>query len=180
MKADGQAHAKNTGESGEFLMTRAVVFFLLAELLALTAGVGAAWAQADFKPHYASQRGAEANLREGPGYAYKVLWNYRHKGYPFQVIASFDIWRRVRDPEGTVGWMSAQMLTDNRTVLVTGKGRVPLHDKADPASKVVGLADPGAILNFKSCEATACRVSAQGTDGWIARDRIWGADDFSK
>ena len=162
-------------------MTRAVVFFLLAALLPLSLGDGAAWAQQPgFKPHYASQRGAEANLRDGPGYAYKVLWNYRHKGYPFQVIASFDVWRRVRDPEGTVGWMSAQMLTDNRTVLVTGKGRVPLHDKADPTSKVMGLADPGAILNFKTCQGAACRVSAPGMDGWIAKDRIWGTDDAFK
>lgn len=139
----------------------------------------AATTSADFVPHYASQRSRQAYLREGPGYAYKVLWVYRHKGYPFQVTAAYDIWRRVRDPQGTVGWMSTEMLSDARTVLVTGTGRAPLHGRADPASKVVGLADPGAILNLRNCAAEMCRVSAQGIDGWIARARVWGAEEIS-
>ena len=32
-------------------------------------------------PHYVSQRTSQAYLREGPSYAYRVLWVYRHKGY---------------------------------------------------------------------------------------------------
>ena len=38
----------------------------------------------------------KAYLREGPTYAHKVLWVYRHRGYPYAVIAQFDVWRRVR------------------------------------------------------------------------------------
>ena len=45
---------------------------------------------------YVSQRTDKAYLREGPTYAHKVLWVYRHRGYPFAVIAQFDIWRRVQ------------------------------------------------------------------------------------
>jgi SH3-like domain-containing protein len=67
------------------------------------------------------------------------------------------------------------MLSDARTVLVTGTGRVPLRDSADPASKVTGLADPGAILGLKACVRDSCRVAAQGIQGWIAKSRIWGA-----
>ena len=93
---------------------------------------------------YVSQRTDKAYLREGPTYAHKVLWVYRHRGYPFAVIAQFDIWRRVRTADGTVGWMSASMLSDQRTVLVTGKGRVKITADAD-GGKVVALADPGAI-----------------------------------
>ena len=129
-----------------------------------------------FKPHFVSQRGSEAFLREGPGYAYKIVWVYRHKGYPLRVTASFDIWRRVEDLDGTVGWMSAQMLTDARTVLVTGKGRVQIRKDADAGSKVVGLADSGAILGLKTCGAEMCRVSSQGIDGWLPRTRLWGVD----
>jgi len=73
---------------------------------------------------YVSQRPDKAYLREGPTYAHKVLWVYRHRGYPFAVIGEFDTWRRVRTADGTQGWMNASMLSDQRTVLVTGKGRV--------------------------------------------------------
>lgn len=124
-------------------------------------------------PRWVSQRTDKAYLREGPTYQHKVLWEYRHRGYPFQVIAEFDVWRRVRTPDGTVGWMASSMLSDKRTVVVTGKGRVKLYDRADGA-KLVGLADPGAIAPLVACAATACRIKGGGVDGWIAKDRIWG------
>ena len=72
---------------------------------------------------YVSQRPDKAYLREGPTYAHKVLWVYRHRGYPFAVIGQFDTWRRVQTADGTQGWMNASMLSDQRSVLVTGKGR---------------------------------------------------------
>src|SRR5437870_13901261 len=79
---------------------------------------------------YVSQRPDKAYLREGPSFAHKVLWVYRHRGYPFAVTAEFDVWRRVVTVDGTVGWMSANMLTDQRTVLITGKGRVKITKDA--------------------------------------------------
>jgi len=122
---------------------------------------------------YVSQRPEQAYLREGPSYAHKVLWIYRHRGYPFAVIAQFDVWRRVQAPDGTVGWMAASMLTDQRTVLVTGKERVKLTADAD-GGKVVALADPGAIAGLKACTRDACRVHGEKVDGWIPKSRIWG------
>ncbi len=124
-------------------------------------------------PHFVSQRVAEAYLREGPSYQHKILWVYRHRGYPFLVTASFDVWRRVQTVDGTVGWMSAVMLSDQRTVLVTGKGRVQIHQSPD-GGKVVGLADPGAVAGLKTCNAEACHIHGEDIDGWIPRDRIWG------
>ena len=122
---------------------------------------------------YVSQRADKAYLREGPSFAHRVLWVYRHKGYPFAVLAEFDVWRRVRAADGAVGWMSASMLSDQRTVLVTGKGRAKIFADAK-ASKIVALADPGAVAALQACSLAACRVSGEGIDGWISRDRIWG------
>jgi SH3-like domain-containing protein len=141
-------------------------------VLALLLGMGAAFAA---QPHirFASQRGEQAYLREGPSYQHKIVWVYRHRGYPFRVIASFDVWRRVETPDGAVGWMSATMLSDKRTVLITGKGRVQIHAGPD-GGKLVGLADPGAIAGLKSCAPQVCRISGQDIDGWVARDRLWG------
>jgi len=123
--------------------------------------------------HYVSQRADQAYLREGPSYQHKIIWIYRHRGYPFLVTASFDVWRRVEAPDGALGWMSATMLSDQRTVLITGKTRVPIHASED-GGKLVGLADPGAVAGLKSCGPDTCHISGQDIDGWIARDRIWG------
>src|ERR1700743_2935568 len=105
---------------------------LIALLLMLgTGAVLAAPAPARTEDRYVSQRGTEAYLREGPSYQHKIVWVYRHRGYPFRITASFDVWRRVETPDGTKGWMSASMLSDHRTVLVTGKSQAQIHAKAD-------------------------------------------------
>ena len=46
------------------------------------AGAGRSPALAE-PPHYVSQRGDLAYLREGPSYQHKIVWVYRHRGYPF-------------------------------------------------------------------------------------------------
>ena len=125
---------------------------------------------------YVSQSPDKSYLREGHTYAHKVLWVYRHRGYPFAVIGQFDTWRRVRTVDGTLGWMNASMLSDKRTVLVTGKGRVPITADAE-GGKVVAFADPGAIADLRSCARESCRIKGEQVDGWIAKDRIWGVRD---
>jgi SH3-like domain-containing protein len=144
-----------------------IAAFLLAASLAPAAQI---------PPHYVSQRTNEAYLREGPGYAYRVLWVYRHKGVPFRETAGYDIWRRVVAPDGAVGWMSIEMLSDARTVLVTGKGRAQIRKDTGSDARIVGLADSGAVLKLKTCRDEFCRVTGSEMDGWIPRSRIWGVD----
>ncbi|HET7086305.1 MAG TPA: SH3 domain-containing protein [Rhizomicrobium sp.] len=135
--------------------------------------VACVWAAPEKILRYVSQRPDKAYLREGPSFAHKVLWVYRHRGYPFAVTAEFDVWRRVRAADGTVGWMSASMLSDQRTVLITGKERVRIT--AQPGGgKPVALADPGAIARLVACTREACHIRGESADGWITKDRIWG------
>ncbi len=152
------------------MMRIAAVLWVLAPL---TAVVPALAQPQDKVLRYVSQRADKAYLREGPTYAHRVLWVYRHRGYPFAVLAEFDVWRRVRAADGAVGWMSASMLTDQRTVLVTGKGRAKISADAG-GGKVVALADPGAVAGLLACVPTACHVRGEDIDGWIPKDRIWG------
>jgi SH3-like domain-containing protein len=163
--------AKSCVKPGLILAENRTVTRLVAIFLILSTALAAA-APAKFL-RYVSQRPDKAYLREGPSYAHKVLWIYRHRGYPFAVIAEFDVWRRVQAPDGTIGWMAASMLTDQRTVLVTGKGRVPLTAKAD-GGKVVALADPGAVASLKACTRETCRIHGESVDGWISKSRVWG------
>jgi SH3-like domain-containing protein len=149
----------------------AAILVILSALFSVFFSVWGVQAQPVLR--YVSQRSDKAYLREGPTYAHKVLWVYRHRGYPFAVIAQFDTWRRVRAADGTLGWMSAAMLSDQRTVLVTGQGRVKITAGAD-SSKVVALADPGAVAGLKACTHDACHIHGEEIDGWIPKSRIWG------
>jgi len=155
-------------------MTRfAPTLCLLALLPVVVPVVLPARAQPGKVLRYVSQRADKAYLREGPSYAHRVLWVYRHKGYPYAVLAEFDVWRRVRAADGEVGWMSASMLSDQRTVLVTGHGRAAIFAGAQ-GGKVVALADPGAVAALEACVPTACHIHGESVDGWITKSRIWG------
>jgi SH3-like domain-containing protein len=166
--------AKSGEASRKDDMTRLAAILLIFCTAAAQAAPGADAPQRQEKiSHYVSQRAAQAFLREGPTFQHKVLWVFKHKGYPFGVIAQYDTWRRVVTADGTVGWMAAAMLAEQRTVLVTGKGQVKIMAGAY-GGKVVGLANPGATANLVSCEPQVCRIKGEGIDGWITRVRIWG------
>jgi len=147
-------------------MRRAV---LAAAAVLLTVGMAHA-----APARYVSQRSDNAYMREGPSYAHRILWVYKHRGYPFEVLARYDIWRRVRAHDGTIGWMNASVLSDRRTVLVTGRTRVPLYADPEPNAKLVAYAMPGATAEVEACAIRSCRLRAPGLSGWIDKSRIWG------
>ena len=77
-----------------------------------------------------------------------------HSGARVETLASSADFTQVRLADGTTGWMSANMLSDRRTVVVVGQGRAQV--RAAPGSfRLVGLADPGAIASLKWFTPTA-------------------------
>jgi SH3-like domain-containing protein len=136
----------------------------------------AALAAAPAPPHYASLRSDKVYLREGPTYQHRILFTYKRRDYPVLVLAAYENWRRVRDADGTVGWMSQTMLSDARTVLVTGKEKAELRSSPEPTAPVTAKAEPGVVGKLKACKPQFCKITAGGVTGWIDRHRIWGVD----
>ena len=126
--------------------------------------------------HFASLKSDKVYLREGPTYQHRVLFTYKRKDYPVQVLAAYESWRRVRDADGTVGWISQTMLSDARSVLVTGRGKAELRSSPTPTAQVAAEAEPGVVGKLKACKPQFCRITAGGVTGWIDRTRIWGVD----
>jgi SH3-like domain-containing protein len=126
--------------------------------------------------HYASLRAAKVYLREGPTYQHRVLFIYQRKDYPVQLIATYESWRRVRDVDGTVGWISQTMLSDARTVLITGKGRAAIRSQPYATASLRAWADPGVVARLRACKPQFCEIVSDGMRGWIDKNRIWGVD----
>src|SRR5690606_22976961 len=61
-------------------------------------------------PRFVSLGAQEVNMRSGPGTRYPIKWVYTRKGLPMRVEAEFDIWRKVRDRDGEVGWVHGSLL----------------------------------------------------------------------
>ena len=125
-------------------------------------------------PYFASMKGETTNMREGPATDSRVKWVYHRKGLPVEVIASFEVWRRVRDMDGEIGWIHTALLSRERMAVVKGKAEVQVRGRADAKSAVLAEAKPGAVGRLEHCEAAACEVKFDGATGWVDRSRLWG------
>ena len=154
---------------GKFSVSR-----LLPAMLVCAALPAMAADEAPKPPYFGSIKGDPVYMREGPSTEHKVKWVYRRKGLPVEVIAVYDVWRRVRDRDGEIGWMHVAVLSRERTAVVTGQGLADVRSTGDPSSAVVARAQPGAVGLLEACNANACEVKFEDADGWIDRSRLWG------
>ncbi len=141
---------------------------------ALMAVVGPAAAQPDVElPYWASINVDEARMRKGPSPDVPVTWEYRRKDLPVKVVARFETWRKIEDPDGTQGWMAARLLSRTRTAIVTGEIR-PMREDASTSAAVAYRAEPGVVGRITECKAGWCMFDVKGRKGWIQTDHIWG------
>lgn len=159
-------------------LARAFVGTLLAGSISLAAGrqATADTLGSETKlpvPRFVSLRSGEVNLRTGPGTNYPVDWVFVRRGMPVEVVAEFDVWRKIRDWQGTVGWVHQSMLDGRRTVRITGADRELRRQPAEDAAVVARVA-PGVIGRLLECEASWCELDAEGYRGWLKRDEFWG------
>ena len=148
---------------------------LILAAAALTAVVGPAAAQSDpvKLPYWASISVDEARMRKGPSPDVPVIWEYRRKDLPVKVVARFETWRKIEDPDGTQGWMAARLLSRTRTAIVTGEIR-PMREAASLSAAVAYRAEPGVVGRITDCADGWCRFDVKGRSGWIQTDHIWG------
>ncbi len=119
-------------------------------------------------------RAAEVNVRTGPGVRYPVEWVLKRRSFPIEIVAEFDSWRKVRDWQGTIGWVHRSMLSGRRTVLVTGLVR-HLQSGPDGGAGTVARLEPGVVAELLRCEKRWCEISIAGRSGWLRKGEFWGA-----
>ena len=125
------------------------------------------------KPRFVSIKGGSAMMRSGPGERFPILWEYKRPGLPMEILKEYEIWRQVRDPDGTIGWMNKALLTGQRTGMVRDQSRL-LYVAPDMKSRIAWRISPGAVVNITLCEDIWCRVSKDGKSGYILRGQMWG------
>ncbi len=166
-----------------------VCAILVALLVAFpVAGVAPAFAQSAKGasglplPRFVSLKAKRVNLRIGPGRDYAVSWLYTRAGVPMEVIQEYDNWRRVRDADGTEGWVYQSLLSGERTAVTapwkrdpSGKTFINMHREARGNANVVARLEPGVVVIVRGCTGEWCEAEADGATGWIAQGEVWGA-----
>ena len=124
-------------------------------------------------PRFASLRAERVNLRSGPGVRYPIAWVFVRRGLPIEVTAEFEIWRKVRDQDGSEGWVHRSLISSTRMALVFGAVQ-PLHDEPSTTSPTVLYADPGVQGELLACQESWCELRIAGRVGWMQRNHLWG------
>lgn len=130
-------------------------------------------------PRYVSLKTDRVNLREGPSKEHRTRWVYQRAGLPVEIVAEFETWRRVRDADGSEGWVLHSLLSGRRTALIAPWSKVKdetftLRKEADDGSAVVARLQPGVIANVASCTNSWCKISVANMQGYLKQDRLWG------
>lgn len=131
-------------------------------------------------PRFVSIKADRVNMRIGPGTDYAVDWLYQKKGLPLEIIQEYDNWRRVRDSEGSEGWIYQSLLSGKRTAIASpwNKGKSQLMDlkySASEKSETIAQVQPGAVGAIQSCNGEWCEISFGETEGWMKQTLLWGA-----
>lgn len=126
-------------------------------------------------PRFVSLDADEVNVRRGPGLDYRRDWVYRRQGLPVRIVDEYGHWRRIVDHDDAGGWVFHALLSGRRTVLVTAEmADLRAGPRAD--ALIVARAEQGVVARLGACEGSWCEITAEGHDGWVRRDEIWGDD----
>jgi SH3-like domain-containing protein len=171
---DGQGEAEDGGKA----LRRIACFAGAAATGLLLAGASAAAERQTPSglpvPRYVSLKFDRVNARAGPGDDHRLLWVYKVKGLPVQVVAETSEWRRVCDPEGSLVWVHKRTTDGRRTAMNTKEERVTLLKRPRPDARAAAFLNPRALATLDKCEKGWCRVRADGVAGWAKEGDLWG------
>jgi SH3-like domain-containing protein len=137
-------------------------------------------------PRFASTRSTPINVRVGPGTKYDVAWVYVKAGTPVEIVQEFDTWRKVRDADGSEGWIHQNLLSGKRAGVVAppaGAEQVILHASRAADSGVRAYLGPGYRVDISECDGNWCEVSATyapepghnaNVSGYLPQSELWG------
>lgn len=132
-------------------------------------------------PRFVSIKADKVNMRVGPGIDYEIAWRYMRSDVPMEIIQEYDNWRKVRDAEGSVGWIHHALLSGERTAIVAPwmeeNEDVLIDLRSEPGGngRLIAQLRPGVVLSIGSCDGDWCRGTVDGLEGFVSQRDLWGA-----
>ena len=117
-------------------------------------------------------------MRAGPGTRYPIDWVYKRRDLPVEIQREFEVWRLVKDPDGTKGWVHQATLTGRRSFIVTGGDATCCDASRTTTRRAVAELKPGVIgasALLRGRAPTWCQVQVGDYRGYLKRDQFWGA-----
>jgi len=119
-----------------------------------------------------SVRSSIANLRNGSGTKYKVLWQVE-KYHPFLVINKKKDWYEVKDFEGDTAWIHNSLLGKTDTV-ISIKSNCNVRSKPDTSGDILLRVERGVPFKVLDRKEDWIKIEhADGDVGWIFKNLVW-------
>lgn len=137
-------------------------------------------------PRFATIRSTPVNVRVGPGTRYDVAWVYVKSGMPVEIVQEFDTWRKIRDVDGSEGWVHQNMLSGKRAGIAAPwlhDQQIPLRSQRSDGGGVRAYLGPGYRVDIAGCDGAWCEVSATSHSdagatatysGYLPQGELWG------
>jgi SH3-like domain-containing protein len=137
-------------------------------------------------PRFATTRSEPINVRVGPGTKYDVAWTYLKSGIPVEIVQEFDTWRKIRDVDGTEGWVHQNLLSGTRAgyaAPLVANGEIALRSNRSDEAGMRARLGAGFKVVIKQCDGAWCEVTANhqdqnqrstGYSGFLRQEELWG------
>ena len=124
-------------------------------------------------PRFVSLKSEKVNLRHGPGKRYPIKWILVYKHMPVEIIAEYKDWRKVREWQGSIGWIKKTLLSGQRWVIIR-KGSQTLRRSRRTDSRIIAKIGKKVIGKLKKCTIRRCRMQFPRYTGWMRHNQLWG------
>lgn len=124
-------------------------------------------------PRFASLKSDNVYVRTGPSMDYPIKWIYKKEGLPVEILQEFDAWRKIKDPDGNIGWAHKILLSGKKTARISSDEPVIAYDDTE-MEKPVAKFEKGVIVGVDQCQKLMCRVHFAPYKGWIEKKYLWG------
>jgi SH3-like domain-containing protein len=156
--------------------------------LAITLAVLAAWPAAARDPdrptpsglpvpRWVSLKFDEVRARSGPGDDYDVVWVFRARRLPVQIIEETRDWRKICDPDGKSSWVRRSALDGRRTLYAASDHDIVLRRRPKPDAPIAAELRAKSIVDFDKAQGDWRQVKVGGVTGWAQASELWGSAD---
>ena len=125
-------------------------------------------------PRYVSLKFDKVNARAGPGDDHRLLWVYRVRGLPLQVVAETAEWRRVCDPDGELAWVHKRTTDGRRMALNAHRGRRAMRRGRRRSPEPSPISSPRARPRWTAATAAGAGCGPTAPSGWVPAGELWG------
>ena len=98
------------------------------------------------------------------------------KTAPVEIIAEFELWRKIRDWEGSETWVHKSMLSGARTIKMTAKGESNIYNQPDYNAKVIAKVEDQVVGKVLKCPSGSsfCLIKFDTIEGWVPKRHFFG------